>query len=113
MTFWYISFAMPAHAGGFRGATVVEAGSVGTALAVATLRGLNPGGEAAIMEVPAEYEDTEEMTSMLYRLVGKEEILRNGGARVDDLPARIRWHFEKDVTFVCARCNSPGRCTCH
>jgi hypothetical protein len=113
MTFWYISCAMPKKQGGFRGATVVEAGNAETALAVATMRGLNPGGEAAILEVPAEYENTEEMASMLYRLIGSEEILHNGGVRAGDLPAPMRRQFERDVTFVCATCNQPGGCTCH
>ena len=39
------------------GAAVVEANSVADALSQASRRGINPGGEVAAVEVPAEYFD--------------------------------------------------------
>ncbi len=107
MPYFYISFAMPKAEGGFRGATVVEAGNAKSAIAAATLRGLNPGGEAAILEVQGEYEGSQEMLSMRNRLVSREELLRNGGARLGDIPKYMREIFEDSATVVCSCCNPP------
>lgn len=109
MTYFYISFAMPKKAGGFRGATVVEAENAESAVAVATLRGLNPGGEAAILEVPSQYENNQEFTSYRNRLVSKEEILGLGGKRLADLPQAMQDRFGVEVTLVCSCCNPPRR----
>lgn len=61
MTHWYISFA---DDDAFLGGTVVEAESAEAALMEATSRGLNPGGEAAILEVPREVEDLPDFKRM-------------------------------------------------
>lgn len=73
MTFYYISFAGEE---GFRGATVVAERDN---LRKTWRLGLNPGGEAAILELPEEAESNpevmEEVARMLNRLVPKGEIL--------------------------------------
>src|SRR5258708_3418459 len=99
---WYISFATDE---GFRGATVVEALSAEDALAVATQRGLNPGGEAAIFQAPTP--TPPDLLSYLNRLVGKEELLRDGASRHGDLSDEKREAIESHGTVACERCNSP------
>lgn len=107
MARWYISFATSIDMGGFRGATVVEADDEKGALAVATLRGLNPGGEAAILFVPPEAYGEPDMAVMLNRLVGKEEMLAMGAKRHGDLPQEMQSRFDHEATFVCSCCNPP------
>ena len=103
MTYWYISFATD---DGFLGATVVEGNSAKSALAAATLRGLNPGGEAAILEVPPESESSPDVVAMKNRLVSEAEMLAMGGIKGENLPAEINavWNMEIDV--VCEHCNT-------
>lgn len=103
MTYFYISFATDA---GFRGATVVQANDDADALAVATAKGLNPGGEAAIIEVPPEAESEPDMQAMIDRLVGKEEMLAQGGKRHGDCSEDIQDAFDAAATKVCAGCNT-------
>ena len=105
MPYWYISFAMDREHGGFRGATVVEARDPKSALASATLRGLNPGGEAAILKVPLQYEGDPDMLAMRDRLVGPKEMIARGGRRLADLPPYMKDRFEGEADFVCPTCN--------
>ncbi len=100
---WYISFVGD---DGFRGATVVEASSPEDALAAATERGLNPGGEAAIVPVPVP--TPPDALRYLNRLVGKDELIADGGARHGDLPEEKRALFDHLVTKVCADCNEAS-----
>lgn len=93
MARWYISFARSKAEGGFIGATVVEASSAESALTVATLCDLNPGGEVAILMVPPEHYNAPNVLSMLNRLVGREEVIALGGVRLGDL--------------LCSCCNPP------
>jgi hypothetical protein len=103
MTYFYISFATKA---GFRGATVVEAADSKSALTVATLRGLNPGGEAAILEVPPESESAPDLHAMKNRLVGEEEMLAMGGRKGRDLPQEINEAWDHEISVVCELCNA-------
>ena len=98
---WYISFATDE---GFRGATVVEALSAEDALATATERGLNPGGQAAILQAPTP--TPPDLLSYLNRLVGKEELLRDGGSRHGDLSEEEQEAIESHATAACEHCNS-------
>jgi hypothetical protein len=107
MARWYISFATSTGTGGFRGATVVEADDEKSALAAATLRGLNPGGEAAILFVPPESWDAPGLAAMLNRLVGREEMFAMGAVRRADVPQKMRNRFDREATFVCSCCNPP------
>lgn len=102
MTYWYISFATDR---GFRGATVVEALDAKKALKMANRRGLNPGGEAAILEVPKEDERDASFLPMINRLVGRDEMLTLGHKRIGDLPVEVQASFEETAAFVCQDCN--------
>jgi hypothetical protein len=95
--YFYISFA----ADHFLGATVVQAQDEASALAEATRRGLNPGGEAAIIHVPPEARQNPDMLAMVNRLVGEDEMLAMGARRLGDLPERIQERFEEEATVVC------------
>ena len=102
MTWFYISFA---DDNGFRGATVVEADDANGAWAEAIRRGLNPGGEAAILEVPREVERNPDMLAMRNRLVGRDEMIALGGKRAGDCSERIQEAFNSAATKVCGACN--------
>lgn len=104
MTYWYISFATDE---GFRGATVVKARNAEGALAEATRRKLNPGGEAAILKVPKKAEVEPDMQAMINRLLGREEMLVQGGKRHGDCSEEFKEAFESAVDVVCADCNEP------
>jgi len=102
MAYFYISFATDE---GFRGATVVEAYSEEDALEEATKLNLNPGGEAAILEIPPDIVSNPDMLAMRNRLVGKDEMLANGAKRQADCSDEIQDAFEAAATRVCADCN--------
>ncbi len=106
MTYWYISFATDE---GFRGATVVEATSAQSALAVATLRGLNPGGQVAILQVPPGAESDPDKRAMMNRLVGRAEMIARGAERYADLPQDIREAFDAESERVCEACNAASQ----
>jgi hypothetical protein len=97
---WYISFADQER---FQGATVVRADSPADALSEAAARGINPGGEAAIVPVPVP--TPPDALSYENRLVGKEELMADGGARLGDLPKDKRRLFDHLATKVCEDCN--------
>lgn len=106
MTFFYISFAGDE---GFRGATIVAERDIKRALRKTWRLGINPGGEAAILELPEEAESDpkvmEEVTRMLNRLVQRGEILAHGGVSMLEQPHELQALFEDDATFVCNRHN--------
>ncbi len=79
MPMYYISFATAAA---FLGATVVRADDAKSAIKEATLRGLNPGGEAMVVEVPPDVESAPDIAPLLNRLSEEDEILGRGGKRV-------------------------------
>lgn len=97
MGLWYISFA---DEDGFRGATVVEAFSSQAALAVASERGLNPGGQAGILPVPEPMPPL--ALSYLNRLVGEDELIRNGAKKHQDLPPERQNWFDRNADYICA-----------
>lgn len=105
MTLFYISFATSTE---FLGATVVEADGAEHALTVAKERGLNPGGEVAIIRVPPEAESAPDVVAIRNRLADKAEMLAHGGKRHGDLSEQLRNKVEATIDFVCEDCN-PGR----
>lgn len=104
MTFWYLSFAED-RPGGFLGSTVVEGRTAEEAYFVATLLGLNPGGEVAILEIPREGENEPDMLAMKNRLIGREEAIALGGKRVGDLPEEVQEIWEAEAEIICDDCN--------
>jgi hypothetical protein len=102
MTLVYISFATDV---GFLGGTVVEAMNAADAIAEATRLSLNPGGQAAIIQVPLEAEDYPDIKRMRNRLCGREEMLSNGGKRFGDIPEATQDTPAAGVTIVCEQCN--------
>jgi hypothetical protein len=97
MTWFYISFARAKADGGFLGATVVEGNDAGNALYNATMRDLNPGGEAQIVPVPRDKWEHPDFVALRYRLVGLDELAKmSGGYRIG--------HHEHGE-FVCQDCN--------
>lgn len=106
MTLWYISFATDE---GFRGGTVVEADNSEHALIVATNRGLNPGGEAAIIKVSPNEEHAPDIQAMMNRLASAEELLAMGGKKHEDCPDHIQDAFERHADVVCEKHNVVSR----
>jgi hypothetical protein len=102
MTYFYISFATDE---GFRGGTVVQADDAKGAVMEATTRGLNPGGEAAIMEVPPEAEFEPDILAMVNKLLGRDEIEQQGGQRLGDLSEDMQEAVQGAAGFVCDDCN--------
>jgi hypothetical protein len=101
---WYISFATPET---FLGGTVVQADDAEDALVEASFRGLNPGGQAAIIEVPLEAYGKADMLAMRNRLVGRDEMIAMRGKRAADCSSEVRHAFADQATIVCAECNEP------
>jgi hypothetical protein len=92
---FYISFAKAKKDGGHLGSTVVEAADAFGALAEATRRGLNPGGEAQIIPVPPEKTEHSQVVSLRNRLASKAELMAG--------PTRSGYHQNSEV--VCEDCN--------
>lgn len=113
MTWWYISFAMDKEDGGFRGATVVEADNAVDVLTQATMLGLNPGGGAAILEIPKDAEREPDILAMRNKLLNREQMLAQGAKRHGDLPKHTQRTFEHLATHICSVCNEVGRCRCN
>lgn len=101
MTLFYLSFAAIDR---FLGATVICAEDAPRALEQATLRGINPGGEVAILEVPKGSEA--EAGKMLNRLVEREELMAGGAKKHGDLSKREKARMEAATTKVCDECNT-------
>jgi|SRR5580698_304006 hypothetical protein len=99
MSTYYISFASDK---GFRGVTVVEADDPEDAITVATRLGLNPGGEAAIWEIPA---TEEEAIKYKNRLIGIDELRSNGSTRCGDLQVEVQDAVFQHAHQVCEECN--------
>lgn len=100
MKLFYISFATD---DGFLGATVIAARSATNALTVASAKGLNPGGVAAILPVPDNIPAAgrAEMLSYHNRLVTKAELMSRGAVRLGDLPNDMQDKFRDHATTVC------------
>jgi hypothetical protein len=96
MSWFYISFARAKSEGGFLGGTVVQADDAPGALAEATRRGLNPGGEAQIIPVPDKSINQSTIVALRNRLASKAELLARGEHRTG-------YHERGEV--VCKDCN--------
>lgn len=105
MRYFYISFATGA---GFLGATIVKADDAQDALVEASFRGLNPGGEAMIIEVPDRIEAEPDFKMLFNRLASRAELAASGARRKADLPPALNETIEDAAEFVCADCNTPG-----
>ena len=101
-TLFYISFATDE---GFRGATVVEAMDEFDAIATTTVLGINPGGEAVIIELPQDLPPETRAQMLCYkdRLVSKEELMADGARRHGDLSPTEQATFEEAALVVAIR----------
>jgi hypothetical protein len=97
MNWFYISFARPKSQGGFLGATVVQAEDTPDALEQATRRGLNPGGEAQIIPVPADRNEHPDIVRCRNRLVSKAELMAAS--------AGYGRGYHENAVVVCGDCN--------
>ncbi len=104
MTLWYLSFATDEE---FLGATVVKAVTAEGAVDETITRGLNPGGEIAMIEVPRGSENDPNILRLLDRLVGKDELMANGGQRLGDMTPEEREQF--DASWAHEQCNPVQR----
>lgn len=102
MPYFYISFATDE---GCRGATVVYAGTPEEAIAETNRRSINPGGEAAILELQDEIK-APEVLAMMNRLVSVEELVAGGSEKLSDLPEETRNGIEDHAVAVCNECNT-------
>ncbi len=86
----------------FAGAVIVEsAGGFGGALEEAIRRGLNPGGQALVMEIPARHRD--QARPYRHRLMQRDELLRVFGPLAGGQELRERAGDHAQV--ICAKCN--------
>ena len=102
MSWFYISFATDEE---FLGATVVEGGDAQDAFFEATLKGLNPGGEAAILEIPLAAQQEPDFHFMKNKLCSKEQILGSGGKPIRELNSEQREVFDTKATRISAEDN--------
>jgi len=98
MRWFYISFGSFEH--GHLGSTVVQAADVAGALAEATARGLNPGGEAQIIPVPPERSEHPDLVAIRNRLANKHELMGRGAT------ARV---YHENAEVVCEECNDENK----
>lgn len=104
MTLFYISFASKTE---FLGATIVEARDQRQAVEIAALIGVNPGGEAMILDVPLDQYETGFTARLLNSLVGRDELMRLGGVRWGDLTPKDKADF--NVSKAHEDCNPVRR----
>jgi hypothetical protein len=97
---WYISFASE---DGFLGAIVVMAIDAAGAIDRANQLGINPGGEAAIIEIPP---DCEEALTMLNRLALEPELRAAGGKKLSEMTGDQRAEFTEMSEKLCEDCNT-------
>jgi hypothetical protein len=93
MMWFYISFATENN---HLGSTVVQAADAADALAKASQRGLNPGGEAQIVPVPPKNNEHPEIVPLRNRLVSKAELMARGATRRG---------YHENSKIVCQSCN--------
>lgn len=94
---FYISFAN--KKAGHLGSTVVAATGSAGALAEATSRGLNPGGEAMVVPVPPDRSDHPQLVFLRNRLANKAELLAAGG---------FNRGYHENADVICDDCNQDG-----
>lgn len=105
MTLFYLSFATDE---GFQGATVVCADDAQDAVIEASFRGLNPGGQVMVVEIPPEIESKPDVVMLFNRLAGKEEMMAAGGMRLGDLPEDAQDILQEMADVICEDCNGSG-----
>lgn len=103
MTLFYLSFASERA---FLGATVVEAADAEAAVAEASRRGLNPGGEIAVLAVPPDAEDERDVLALRNRLLNERAMLALGGSKIAGRSPADR-AFARAAELVCEDCNPP------
>ena len=91
MNLYYISFATDTE---FLGSTVVEGITETQALQIATNNDLNPGGQAAILEIPRELYEAPDIVPLKYKLLNKEQMIALGAKRHGSLEAHERLILE-------------------
>jgi hypothetical protein len=106
MTLWYLSFASETE---FLGATVIEADSGMEAWTKATLRGLNPGGEVMMLQVPPAAEKEADILIGLNRLVSAAELRALGARRLADCRQEIQEAWDREGDCVREEHNTTGR----
>jgi hypothetical protein len=91
MKLFYISFATDTD---FLGATVIDGLSETSALDIATNLGLNPGGQAAIIEIPTKLWEAPDVKPMIGKLFNKEQMRAMGSKPAKDLDEETREALE-------------------
>jgi hypothetical protein len=104
MLYW-VSFAGEGP-GDFRGVVIVEACTFEGAVNEATRRGLNPGGEAAIFEVPTAAH-RHQAWPYRNRLLQKPEIEQIFGLAAADVNDVLKAAGDRGA-LLCTKCNQPG-----
>ena len=97
MKLFYISYATDTE---FLGATVIECVAKEFVLQEASKHGLNPGGQAAVLEIPYKALEAADIRIMQGKLLNKEEMIATGAIRHADLPEDMKHKFEAAVTAV-------------
>lgn len=97
MKLFYISFATDTK---FLGATVLESTDEASVIAEATKHGLNPGGQAAILELPYAALEAPDIRMLQGKLFNKEEMLINGAVRHGDLDINMQAKFENAASVL-------------
>lgn len=65
-----------------------------------------------MLPIPKESQRDPDFKVMVNRLLGREEMIAQGGKRLGDLPSDIRQRFDSEAGFACADCNA-GICKAH
>lgn len=94
---FYISFADTKR---FYGATVVVADNTDDAMLKASLNGLNPGVDAAIVEIPPEYIGEPDVQPFIGKLLSEEDCRRLGCIKHGDLTEDEKKAVEDDMTWI-------------
>lgn len=104
MSLFYLSFASERA---FLGATVVESATSSGALAEATRRGLNPGGEVAILMVPADQVSEPDVQAMRNRLLSERQMLELGARK--NVSRETQRAFAREARVIPEQRNLPPR----
>jgi len=98
LTLFYLSFATNNEC---LGATVVEARNPTHALMLTHAKGINPGGEAMILEVPDDRIESDVTKACLNKLLSFEQLQAYGAVKLKD----VLDFLKPDADFVCEDCN--------
>lgn len=97
MKLFYISFATEI---GFLGATVLESYDEKSVLIEANKHGLNPGGQAAIVELPYKALEASDIRIMQGKLMTKQQMLEIGAVMHGDLDDDMKNKFESIAVVI-------------